>query len=87
METPNISNHDYHIHMLRNIARQNGNVLICFYADEKSNVSEAAICGDALSVSAAIASIIEKFCEGQLFSAVEFCEVLMHTMRERDEKE
>lgn len=87
METLNISNYEYHIHMLRDIARQNRNVLICFYSDEKSNVAETAICGDVLSASAAIASIIEKFCEGQLFSAVEFCEVLMHTMRERDEKE
>lgn len=87
MEIPNISNYEYHIHMLRDIARQNRNVLICFYADEKSNVSEAAICGEVLSASAAIASIIEKFCEGQSFSAAEFCEVLMHTMREEEEKE
>lgn len=86
METPNISNYDYHIHMLRDIARQNENVLICFYADEKSNASEEAICGDASSVSAAIASIIEKFCEGQSLSAVEYCEVLMHIMREKEEK-
>lgn len=86
MEIPNISNYEYHIHMLGDIARQNRNVLICFYADEKSNVAETAICGDALSASAAIASIIKKFCEGQSFSAVEYCEVLMHIMREKEEK-
>ena len=86
MEIPNISNYEYHIHMLRDIARQNRNVLICFYADEKSNVSEAAICGEVLSASAAIASIIEKFCECQSFSAVEYCEALTRIMREKEEK-
>ena len=86
METPNISNYEYHIHMLRDIARQNRNVLICFYSDEKSKVAETAICGDVLSASAAIASIIEKFCEGQSFSAVEYCELLTHIMREKEEK-
>ena len=86
MEIPNISNYEYHIHMLRDIARQNRNVLICFYADEESNVSEAAICGNRVSVSAAIASIIEKFCEDQPFSTVEYCELLTHIMREKEEK-
>lgn len=86
MEIPNISNYEYHMHMLRDIARQNRNVLICFYADEKSNVSETAICGDVLSASATIASIIEKFCEDQPFSTVEYCELLTHIMREKEEK-
>lgn len=82
----NISNYEYHIHMLRDIARQNRNVLICFYADEESNVSETAIGGDVLSVGAAIASIIEKFCENQPFSTVAYCETLLHIMREKEEK-
>lgn len=82
----NISNYEYHMHMLRDIARQKGNVLICFWGDEKSNVSKTAICGDTLSASAAIATIIEKFCENEPFSTVEFCKLLTHIMCEKEEK-
>lgn len=82
----NISNYDYHMRMLRDIARQNRSVLICFYSDEKSNVSKTAICGDVLSASAAITTIIEKFCEDRSFSTVEYCELLTHIMREKEEK-
>lgn len=82
----NISHYDYHMRMLRDIAHQEGSVLICFYGDEKSNVSKTAICGDVLSASAAIATIIEKLCEDQPFSTVEYCELLTHIMREKEEK-
>lgn len=61
-------------------------MLICFYADEKSNVAEEVICGDALSASAAIASIIQDFCDKKSVSAVEYCEALTRIMREKEEK-
>lgn len=73
----NISNVEYHMRMMQDIAKQKKGCLVALYANEDTGTCATSLVGNAIDISAGLLMIIDKICEKQPFTPAEYCEMLM----------
>lgn len=85
METPNISSLEYHLRMMKDIAKQEHGCLVTAYYNMDTCTAAKILVGNALDISAALLCIIDEICKKQKFTAKEYCELLMSMASDKKE--